>query len=394
MKMAVEGAKDLRVAVIGHFAPRAEALGGASSPAGNQVQRQIFAELHELPWVACAEGWVMAPEPSWPRGRLFVRSCEEGSIHFLGFLNLPLVKHLFFSIQLMLALVSSRPQVCVQYNSYFFENLALLLYRVVRRRTALGIIIQDLHIIDVRSPFSLGALRSRWESWSLRSAREFDVIVPISSQIVDEFQLDPARCMVFQGGVTDFAKRLAESEVPGQLGNFGVFAGALERYNGIDRLLQAWTASQMPESLHVFGKGSLQQYVQDAAKRDPRIVFHGFQTDTEILPWLMTARWNFCLRYSEGLNQSYFFPSKLFNILSAPGWPVVNHFVGIPESLRGSLIYVDEDLSNLPTALSSCGTTPAASKVQARRNLLLSQFSWTACVAKLLSRCREVVAGA
>lgn len=373
----------MKTAFVGHFAPLSQALEQASSVAGNQVQRQIFQEFSQQCGVERAVCYVMTPQSFWPHGPFIARSLTEGAMEFIGYLNLPVLKHLIFALRLLVRLLVARPQFCLQYNSYLFENLALLLFRLCHRGSAIAIIIQDIHVLTGVPLLSKRGLRSLSERTSLRLAKRFDMIVPISSAIVTDFHFAPSKCFVFQGGITEFAVQIMRGPEQ-QLQEIGVFAGGLERHNGIDRLVDQWLASGIEQPLHVFGRGSLERHVEQAARQSDRIVFHGFQPEHVVLAWQLKARWNFCLRYSLGLNQTYFFPSKLFNILCAPGAVVVNDFHALPETVRDYLCVVSDDLSDLAEHLPAAASLSSPDCARVRREIVRSKHSWHSCIGQIV----------
>lgn len=55
-----------------------------------------------------------------------------------------------------------------------------------------------------------------------------------------------------------------------------LFAGQLERHKGVKFLLDALNALSIPFELHVAGEGTLTPYVDGWARRDARVVYHGF----------------------------------------------------------------------------------------------------------------------
>lgn len=372
----------MRTVFIGHLSPAENYCNHASSAAGNQVQRQIFKELQNFSGgeTIC---YAMSSIASWPRGTMIVRSQYENSIEFIGYLNAPVLKHLIFAVRLLIRLFRVRPELCIQYNSYFFENLVLLLFRLFGSACFLAIIIQDIHIEKGVFRFSQRCLRSLSERLSLGLARFFDVVIPISSSIISDFKFDPKRCFVFQGGITEFAEQLiCIRQEPSA--DIGVFAGALEPYNGVDRLVDRWLNSGIEHTLHVFGRGSLTNHIEQAAKRSDKIIFHGLQPEKTILQWQLKARWNFCLRYSEGLDQEYFFPSKLFNVLCAPGAVVGNDFHALPSSLREYMGIVSDDLSDLANVLAHAKEISSLAQVDQRRKIVHSMHNWRTCIEQIL----------
>jgi glycosyltransferase involved in cell wall biosynthesis len=372
----------MKTVFIGHFSPTTNFGNPAASAAGDQVQRQIIKELQDH---TCGDTIIysMSPIPAWPRGELITRSQHENAVEYIGYLNAPVLKHLVFSVRLMMRLFRSRPALCIQYNSYFFENLILLLFRLFRPACFLATIIQDIHIEKGIFQISRRGLRSLSERLSLGLSRSFDLIVPISSSIITDFKFDPSRCFVFQGGITAFAAQLMYAR-QGPLADIGVFAGALEPYNGIDRLINQWLTCGIEHTLHVFGRGSLKNHVEQAAKCSDKIVFHGLQPEEIILQWQLKARWNFCLRYSEGLNQEYFFPSKLFNVVCAPGAVIGNDFYALPSSLREHMGIVSDDLSDLPSVLTHAAKISSLARLEERREIVKSKHNWRSCIDQIV----------
>lgn len=367
---------------IGHFSPADQAGGKASSAAGDQVQRQILTEMQGRPGDTLC--YAMQPLPAWPKGPLLAKSLREEGIEFIGYVNVHVIKHIVFSLRMLSRLLAVRPRLCVQYNAYLFENLALLLFRVLGPQAFLVILIQDIHAEITSSVLSRRGMRALSERFSIFLSRAFDLVVPISRAIIADFGFVPEKCILFQGGVTAFAEKLIAAE-PGPLEDIGVFAGALEPHNGVDRLVDQWLACGTAHTLHVFGRGSLQDHVATAAAGSARIVFHGLQPEHVILQWQLRAKWNFCLRYSAGLNQEYFFPSKMFNVVCAPGTVIVNDFYALPDALRPYLDIVADDLSDLGGVLNSAAQTWSAERVERRREIVSSHHSWNACVRQIIS---------
>jgi glycosyltransferase involved in cell wall biosynthesis len=374
----------MKIVFIGHFGRASDIHRNASSAAGNQVQAQILQELSSQCGGESVVCYSMIPESFWPRGPLILKSSFNNGVMFIGYMNLPILKHIIFSIRFFWQLFKFRPNLCLQYNSYLFENASLLLFRFFVQTCALAVIIQDVHVGGLTRLFSKQSLRSLFGYISLYLAGKFDIVVPISSAIISDFHFKESKCFVFQGGITQFAIEVMSGQDILPL-DIGVFAGGLEPHNGVDLLVDQWVASGIKQQLHVFGRGSLSRHIEQVALTSDRIIFHGFQSEDVILVWQKKARWNFCLRYSIGLNQKYFFPSKFFNILCAPGAVVVNDFYGLPETLRDQLCIVKDDLSDLADRLQSTTNAFNTNCINFRREIVRTKHSWCACINQILS---------
>ena len=376
---------NMTIVFIGHFSPLSKILDTASSSAGNQVQRQIINELASKYGTDKVLSYSMTPLSAWPHDTAIYKKHQEDSILFLGYLNVPILKHVVFSLRLFVKLIMVRPQICLQYNSYFFENLVLLLYRFCNSDCSLAIVIQDILVTPETSLLRKSGIRSLSERASLLLAQYFDLIVPISSAIINDFHLNPDKCFIFQGGITYFSEKIMNNSELHSLLDLGVFAGALEPYNGIDKLVDQWIAFGIQWPLHIFGKGSLENHIKQAAESTEKIIFHGFQPEHVILEWQSKARWNFCLRYSLGLNQKYFFPSKFFNIVCASGAILVNDFYGLPDPLRKYLNIVSDNLSDLQEQLVLIDHLPHQENIRARREAVKKEYNWKVCIEKIIN---------
>lgn len=370
---------------IGHFSSRANSKNVASSSAGNQVQRQITEELSQN-ISGKIFSFSMEPASAWPKGKLVYKSSSEGEITFIGYLNLPIIKHVLFSIRVLYKAILIKPELCVQYNSYVFENIALIIFKILHSSTFLVIFIQDVNVCKCYFKSLKKCISSFSEKISISFVRYFDLIIPISHEIISDFNLPLKNCFVFQGGITKYAELFINQIYEKDLEEIAVFAGSLEAHNGVDRLVNSWISLDIKNILHIFGRGSLQDYIIEAANKSKFIIFHGHRSEEQILEWQQRSRWNICLRYSEGLNQKYFFPSKFFNLAYAPGAVIVNDFHALPLALRQYVQVVSDDLSDLQNAL-TCGIDLSSAKILSQRRVILkSNYNWNACIVEIVSR--------
>jgi hypothetical protein len=194
--------------------------------------------------------------------------------------------------------------------------------------------------------------------------------------------LNRDRAFVFIGGLTQFSDKISELE--STIEEYAVYAGKLERYNGVDRLVRAWTEQKICRYLHVFGKGCLEGFLREQSINNKYIVFHGQRDESEVITWQSRARWN--LRYSDGINQDYFFPSKFFNICAADGLIIVNDFNGIPFELRETIAFVDDELSELSEIVGESHKIDASEASRQRRRILEKNHTWRSCINRIIER--------
>jgi glycosyltransferase involved in cell wall biosynthesis len=371
---------------VGHFSSAQYQKSLANSPAGNQVQLQILDEINAIAGHSNVSCYSMQPIPAWPKGDFIVRTKKEYNIVFLGFINLLVVKNLLFSLHLFYYLFKIRPRYCVQYNSYLFENLSLIIYRSIVRSSRISAIIQDINC-NYEIKFSqLIKLNTLIERLGLSLLNYFDFLVPISNQLASDFKLKNGKYFVFQGGLTSYSLKLLSSKnLEQQSGDkFAVFAGVIESYNGVDKLIEQWIIQEIKYPLHIFGKGSLSDYVLLKSKDNQYVIYHGFQSEEIVEQWLLKAQWNFCLRYSILINQNYFFPSKFFNLICLKGALICNNFNNLPPNLHSFIILIDDELVKLSEIINSTINTNFTKKSELCKQNLIEYHSWEQCIEKLI----------
>ncbi len=370
---------------IGNFSSNDYQKSIANSSAGNQVQFQILNEINMLGGTVNTFCYSMQPMPAWPKGEFIVRSKKESNILFPSFINLPIIKNLFFALHLLLFLLKYRPKYCVQYNSYLFENLALIFYRFFFRKSRISIIIQDVNCDPIIKFQHLVNVKYLIERLGLYLLIYYDFLVPVSEELALDFRFKKEKYFVFQGGMTSYSMQLFNSQVQEQSSDnkFAVFAGAIEPYNGLKKLIDQWTFQEIKFPLHIFGRGSMSEYVKIKAKENRYIIYHGFQSEEIVEQWLLQAQWNFCLRYSIEINQNYFFPSKFFNLICLKNTLICNPFNNLPISLQSFIVLIDDELQNLSNIINSTLNENRLDKSNLCFQTLFNHHSWETCINNL-----------
>ena len=138
-------------------------------------------------------------------------------------------------------------------------------------------------------------------------------------------------------------------------------------------LLDNWPIDCSSE-IHVFGTGSLSEYVSSISKANPNVVYHGFKSPEFVDEYLLKSNINFCFRYSKGLDQKFFFPSKFFDLINLPGFLVCNRFENIPFELTEYVVFSNEDLSNLSEIIKRCSIS--IRKTEQLNKLVFKKYTW------------------
>lgn len=359
---------------IGHFSSAGADINKAASAAGDLVQNQIITESIAVLGKSNVFFYSMEPNPCWPRGTLIVKSKRNDRGFFPGYINLPYLKNIIFSLSVVNGFIKFKPKLVMQYNSYLFENLTLLSFKLFFKAKIISIV-QDVRIGDSFS--NIATLNDQCSNYFLKY---FTHVIPVTLALAEHLKLQPSKVTIFQGGVADFGLECCATKFYTE--NFAVFAGAIENYNGIDKLLDEWINQRIGIDLHIFGKGSQIDRLKENFRKNKRIVFHGFSTQEEVMKWQIKAKFNVCLRYSEGLNSEFFFPSKFFNVAMCPGLVILNDFSGLPSFFKTTPSLCQNDLKNLKEIeLIDDNTILLNSKK--RREYILKHHSWKDLLKKV-----------
>ncbi|APR71769.1 hypothetical protein [Acinetobacter haemolyticus] len=338
------------------------------SAAGDLVQKQIFESIEcsgEKKYFVA-----ISPAPVWPKGPLFIKGSKQDDGKFISYLNLPVLRELIFSLCILMSL--GKASTVIQYNSYFFTNLVIILFKRILNYKSI-IILQDYRIGSLFSKKDLIA-----DKFASKLLKYFDGYVPITNKFVEHFNLDAAKSVVFPGAITVHGIDSLDQIENIVVESFAVYAGALEKHNGVKKLVDQWVNQNIEIPLHIFGRGNLQGYIESLNNKN--IIFHGFKSSAEVYSWQVRAKYNFCFRFSDGLDEEFFFPSKFFNLVCYKGQLVVNDFKNLPNDLKPYLLIVEDDLSNLSVVLKITDTN-VDQKIDA-----ISKYQWKFPIANVLNR--------
>ena len=108
-----------------------------SSAAGDLVQKQIF---ESSPYGEKKYFIAMQPAAVWPKGKFFVKGAKNDNGEFISYINLPILREIIFALFILKKL--SRINYVFHYNSYFFSNLVITLFKHIFNYKSI-VIMQD-----------------------------------------------------------------------------------------------------------------------------------------------------------------------------------------------------------------------------------------------------------
>jgi hypothetical protein len=349
----------------------------ASSAAGDLVQQKIIIESKKI----LNDNFYyisMPPNQSWPKGDFFIKKQDDLDGTYVSYVNLPIVKNMCMMFWIFYYYFTLNPKIIFQYNSYFFENVAILsLSRLFGMKNF--IIMQDYRNGELFSYFA-----RIFDKTSNYLVKYFDLCIPVTQKFSNFLKIPKEKSIIFIGGITEPAQNMLEVDFFSE--DCAIFAGALEAHNGIDQILESWSKLDTRTILHVFGRGTFSQLVQSYSDDFENIVFHGFVKPEIVSDWQKKSKFNICLRYSIGIDQDYFFPSKFFNTACCYGLLIINDFNNKPDYFNFSCGLVKSDFSNLLEILNIDNFRIEKEAIE-RRQAITELNSWNV----ILKKCFDIL---
>jgi len=369
----------MKVLFLGHFSNYNCVRSGASA-AGDAVQRKIVRSLEGLDF--CDVSAIsQRPARSWPKDKLLFSKSKDKYAIYPSIINFAFLRDLCFGLSCFVHILKLRPNKVVQYNSYLFVNIFVILASLFIKFEKI-VIVQDYRVVG---DFKL--VSRLHDKIAGRFVRFYSFVIPVTDALAKELKLRENQFSVFPGALEHDGLLDSPNDFPVLQENSTLtilYAGALERHNGVDKLIRAWRLAPNNANLLIYGRGTLEKEVSDADRDCENVSYLGFASKEEIHAKMLTSDFNVCFRFSDGLDERFFFPSKFFSINCYPGFALINEFCGLPDGFKEIGILVDPDLSNLPDIL-NMGSSVLSNKTRERQNYLYSNFRWSVFLKGIIS---------
>lgn len=273
--------------------------------------------------------------------------------HKVPFINILILKQLFFMINTILMLVlwslknRKEDKMILTFNGYPNSSLPVLFVgKLFNVKTVCTFADPP---IDVVERGIVGRYLKKIESLvTAFTIKKYDGLIVLNEQSIGKYA-PAANYILIDGG---FDLDDCPTNHPGgqwltakkQDVITGVFSGALYGYNGIKNLIQAMGFIKGEHfNLEIYGSGPLEDYVKDAANRDKRIKFMGNISNDEILKIQQKAGILINPRNVNDEVSLYTFPSKMIEYLLS-GTPVATTKLNglTKEYLDNSFVFQNE----------------------------------------------------
>lgn len=296
-------------------------LSGASV-AGNKMQLSMINHLCKQPNVSVSVISIPSVAAYPTDKKLWYREVqsklENGcDIIEVPFINLPLIKQFMqiVAVYRIARRVGKKQDSFLAFNLY--PQIGNAVIRLKKRGYKTAAILADLPIDDDYSHSSqLIQIMNRMTERNIRAENH---LIVLNTKAIQKYH-PSASYIVMEGG----CEVVEDTTVPKKTGERNIiFAGRLIDYNGIDRLLEAMKyVEDKGICLDIYGSGPLQEYVEEAAKKDTRTRYHG-SVDNATMVQLQRSAW--LLINPRPVNDpisQVTFPSKMFEYLTS-GTPVL-----------------------------------------------------------------------
>jgi glycosyltransferase involved in cell wall biosynthesis len=219
------------------------------------------------------------------------------------------------------------------------------------RQLGLPVVLQyeDDSFVDVHGQSGSG-LRTRYRVSSYRKLlRSISGGTAVSPYLMDQFPADTPKILL-RGIVSDEILRTSQGAKASKK-NWVVFSGTHEGTQGIEQLVDAWQLLNIPDwELHIAGRGPITSLLEQKAKGNRGIIFHGLLNRAENARMLCAAR--------IGMNPQDLtktpgnvFAFKIVEYLAAGTHVVTTPRGALEPELKAGVTYIAD---NIPSTIAAC----------------------------------------
>jgi glycosyltransferase involved in cell wall biosynthesis len=384
---------EFRILFVGGVLEESEcAANPICNTAGNKFQLNFIASLGAA---AGSPIDVMSfmPAAMFPRGRQILYGADRHALRagqqasYIRYVNLPVVKQATQALSILAGVLAwqwkhrAERRVVILYNVFAPHALPVLAARMLAGGRAVVLVADTPH--DFYGFGGLWGVLERIDMFlQIRSIARFDGQISLTEMIVADFA--PAvPAIVVEGGVDEDEVCSDASGVVDDDEDIRsvLFSGTLNEINGTRLMLDAFALiDDQRYRLRVFGRGPLEDLVAEAAKRDSRIEYLGFQPNREIMREQRRATVLLNPRPSRQRITRYTFPSKVLEYMLSARPVITTPLPGIPSDYsRHLFLATDETSQGLATTICDVCSRPdeeLGAFGDAARTFVLTKKTW------------------
>jgi glycosyltransferase involved in cell wall biosynthesis len=335
---------------------------------------------------------------------------DKVPVTFVPFINLKLLRKITLSFSVLLQLLlygwnqrSQKNKLVILYNLTYPPCLPILLgAKLIGAKTL-------VHVSDIFVP-------GEWipNSWRIKLdynihtkvIPKFDMLSVVNEHLITdfapEFKGQDFKYTLVEGGISEntlHALCSIDVKIERHKETFDiVYAGALDAHtDGIYLLLEGFSLLEGQKyRLHIAGTGPCAAQVEQACKKDPRIIYHGLLPQGEVPNLYRKADLLVNTRRSHYRSYRYCFPSKVIEYMLS-GRSVLLTNIGHTESEFGEFVFLlqDESPQGFANLVNEIRQTPPAireAKARRAREYILKHKTWEVQGEKLARMIRNYFA--
>lgn len=364
-----------------------------ASVAGNKMQWNVVRHLsgHDDLRVHCVTVMPLAPFPRdrklW-QGRQRVQLTEKVASTRIAFMNVPVIKQVWQTAGVYREarrLQRKYPDAVVM-SFNLFPQVGIPLRRLGKKAPTVCLL-ADLPMDERRNRRGLSLwLRGMYEksAWkSMDACERFIVLNPHAAELF----LHGKPYMVVDGGVDEEEIPPLNRQTAPKEHNL-LFSGALAEYNGVRNLMAAMDLIDDDDIvLDIYGDGYLRGAVEEAARKNPHIRYHGRVANETVMQKQREAWGLINPRVVDDPIAKVTFPSKTFEYLLS-GTPVIStRLNGYGPEYEGCMLFARQDTpEGIAAAIRQMAAMPEHELKRMTcqaRSMVCSQKSWEVQAGKI-----------
>lgn len=339
---------------------------------GNRMQNGLIEALLEF-YGTNLSVLSVYPVASFPKDkRIYIKSgvfkldCGA-SAKRIGFINLFVLKQISQAFNVYKSLISvirkEKSDTIICFNPYWI--FAVPLFLIPSKRIKRVCIIAD---IPVTIPLNYGAIKRAFRKYEIKSyyktIKKFDGLVVLNKEVLNEFAPD-LPYVVMDGGIAEDEILLPPLSECDHKWNQIVFTGALEPYNCIKEIIDAFLEADVENSnLVICGNGSLSNYVKTIASQNCSVDYHGIVTNDEAKDLQRKSGLLMNIRRPDQFAMRLTFPSKVIEYMLS-GTPVLTtHINGLGEEYLDHMYTTEATVSDIAHAIKEICSLPVEDRAQ------------------------------
>lgn len=360
---------------------------GEASVAGNKMQYNLLKYLSQYEDVKI-DIVSFHPYRSFHRSKKVIVKTQKEQLFDqvdlwqVGYLNLPIVKQLILPIVTYFkakSLLVDENDVLFAFDMYPNQGIPMsMLRKKVKDHTLC--LLADLSVGQVKKtkgPKKL--LRILYERNTLSNMRKCKNYIALNENAMKQYAPD-SQYIIVDGGIepSEFAQK--ERVWSGEEKNI-IYTGALVDYSGIMNLVKAMDLIEDQSIvLDIYGKGALQAEIEQIAKENPRIRFHGsVDNHTAIMAqqsaWLLANP-----RPIESEIAKVTFPSKIFEYLMSERPVMTTRLNGFSKDYDEILYWIEgespENIAQCVNKINGESSEVLLNRAKAAKQYLLKNKTW------------------